>query len=70
MTINEAIQNLQAAKKRGVKNIILAWWSADQFDRADDETWASDAEKIDEDFDWSATHEDLLMSLETLQTND
>lgn len=70
MTIDEAIQNLKDAKKRGVKNIVLAWWDASMFDREDDAEWAADAEKIEEDFDWSSTHEDILMSLETLATND
>lgn len=70
MTIDEAIDNLRTAKNSGVKAVILAWWGADMFDRPDDETWAADAEKIEDKFDWAATHEDLLLSLETLAIND
>ena len=70
MTIDEAIQNLKDAKKRGVKSIVLAWWDASMFDREDDDEWAADVEQIDDKFDWSSTQEDILMSLEALATND
>ena len=47
MTVDEAIENLKAAKKRGVKNIVLAYWEADQFDREDDDVWADAADRIE-----------------------
>lgn len=59
MTIDEAIENLKDAKKSGVKNIILAWWAADMFDRADDDTWQHDADVAEEHMDWSATHDSI-----------
>jgi hypothetical protein len=64
MTINEAIENLKAAKKRGVKSIILAYWEADQFQRPDDEAWEHAAELVERKMDWSGTHDDLTMVLD------
>jgi len=64
MTINEAIENLKAAKKRGVKSIILAYWEADQFQRPDDEAWEHSAELVERKMDWSGTHDDLTMVLD------
>lgn len=64
MTIDEAIQDLKAAKKRGVKSVVLAWWSADMFERIDDETWEHAAEVVEQKHDWSSTHEDLQMTLD------
>jgi hypothetical protein len=60
MTIDEAIKNLQDAKTRGVKSIVLAWWSADMLARVDNDDWAHIAERVEEEMDWSNTHEDLL----------
>ena len=59
MTVDEAIENLKAAKKSGVKNIIAAWWFADQFQREDDDVWAEAAERVERKMDWSATHDDI-----------
>lgn len=72
MTVDEAIENLKDAKKRGVKNIVLAYWEADQFDRADDDVWADAADRVERKMDWSATHEDihLLIDLYTGPTGD
>ena len=69
MTIDEAIENLKAAKKSGVKNIIAAWWFADQFQREDDDVWAEAAEHIESKMDWSPTHDDIRTMLE-LYTNE
>lgn len=60
MTIDDAIDNLQRAKARGVKSVILAYWTADTFDCPDDENWQTDAEIVENKFDWSATHSDLM----------
>ena len=70
MTIDDAIELLQTAKKDGVKSVIAAWWYADQFGRKDDDKWADDAEFIDRKMDWSSTHDDLRARLDTLAAED
>ena len=67
MKIKQAIKQLQELEKDGVKNIILAFWEADDFDREDDKSWAEDVEIVDDSFDWSATHEDLNNYIESLK---
>ena len=67
MKIKQAIKELQELEKNGVKNIILAFWEADNFDREDDKDWAEDVEIVDDSFDWSATHDDLNNYIETLK---
>lgn len=64
MTIDEAIENLKDAKKRGVKSVILAWWDALDFSRQDDEAWEHAAEMVERKHDWSSTHEDLQTTLD------
>jgi hypothetical protein len=64
MTIDEAIKRLQAEKAAGIKNIVLAWWSADMFGRVDDEEWAYDAATVEENLDWSSTHDNILTTLD------
>lgn len=64
MTIDEAIENLKAAKESGVKNIIAAWWFADQFQREDDDVWAEAAERVEQKMDWSYAHEDIRELIE------
>ena len=59
MTIDEAIENLQSGKKEGVKNIVLAWWSAADFDRNDNDDWADAAATVEHKMDWSNTHNQL-----------
>jgi hypothetical protein len=67
MKIKQAIKELQGLEKQGVKNIILAFWEAEDFDRDEDKSWAEDVEIVDESFDWSATHEDLNNFMESLK---
>jgi len=69
VTINEAIDNLERAKKKGVKSVILAWWSADMFGRPDDADWERSSEIVEDKMDWSATHSDLTSVLD-LYTGD
>jgi len=69
MTIDDAIENLKDAKSRGVKSIILAWWDALQFSRQDDDAWEHAASVVEDKHDWSATHEDLQMTLD-MYTNE
>ena len=64
MTIDEAIKLLKAEKAAGVKSVIMAWWQADMFGRADDEAWEHAADMVERKHDWSATQEDLAMSLD------
>ena len=67
MKIKEAIEQLQELEKEGVKNIILAYWQAEDFDRKDNKSWAQDIEIIDESFDWSNSHDELSDCLESLK---
>jgi hypothetical protein len=64
MTIDEAIALLESEKAAGVKSIIVAWWQADMFSRADDEAWEHAAALVERKHDWSSTHEDLQMTLD------
>jgi hypothetical protein len=63
MQIDDAISCLQQAKKRGAKHIILAMWEADMFGKQDDGDWAAACGRLDENFDWSHTHEALEVML-------
>ncbi len=64
MTIDEAIENLNQAKKNGVQNVILAWWEADAFGRKDDEAWGEMCDVFDDKMDWSGTHDDIATMIE------
>lgn len=64
MTIDEAIENLKAEKRRGTKSVIIAWWNADQFQREDNDAWEHAAEVVERKHDWSSTHDDLAMALD------
>jgi hypothetical protein len=69
MTVDEAIENLKDAKKRGVKSVLLAYWEADQFDREDNDEWEHAAELVERKMDWSRTCDDIAMTLD-LYTNE
>lgn len=64
MTVDEAIENLKAEKRRGTKSVIIAWWNADQFQREDNDAWEHAAEVVERKHDWSSTHDDLAMALD------
>lgn len=64
MTIDEAIKLLEVEKAAGVKSVLVAWWTADTFGRADDEAWEYAADTVERKHDWSSTHEDLQMTLD------
>jgi len=68
MHIDDAIKALKEAKKTGTKAIIFAYWESEMFERDDDETWAHDANLVEEEFDWSRTHDQLSAYLESLDT--
>lgn len=59
MHIDEAIKRLQQEKKSGVKNLVVAWWTSELFDRKDDANWAVDAEYVEDNMDWSNAHEQI-----------
>jgi len=67
MKIKQAIKELQGLEKQGVKNIILAFWEAKDFDRDEDKSWVEDMEILHDSFDWSSTHEDLNNFMESLK---
>lgn len=59
MTIDDAIQQLQEAKARGVKSVVLAWWVAEEFGMPDDDKWGELTDHMDQ-MDWSSTHDRLM----------
>jgi hypothetical protein len=59
MTIDEAIKNLESAKRGGTKSIVFAWWSADMFGRTDDKKWRADSEWVENQMDWSYAHDQI-----------
>jgi hypothetical protein len=67
MEIQQAIRCLQQAKKRGARNVILAFWEADMFGRVDGEAWASACEHVDSQMDWSRTHDDIASVIEEVK---
>ena len=64
MKIDDAIKQLQNAKKKGTKNIIFAWWNSGKFDRQDNDAWAIDCDIIDDNMDWANTHDRLYDMME------
>ena len=67
MKIEDAIKLLKEEKKSGVKNIILAYWTAESFERKDDSSWQEDVNIVDADYDWSASQEAIEDILESLK---
>jgi hypothetical protein len=59
MTIDEAIKNLKQAKAQGTKSVVLAWWSAEDFNKPDDQEWEATAARIEDKMDWSGTHDTM-----------
>jgi len=67
MTIDDAIKMLTKRKRDGVKSIIFSFWTAESFDLPDDETWEDASESVEDNMDWSYTHDRLseLLKKET-----
>jgi hypothetical protein len=63
MSIDDAIKELQEAKARGVKSLVLAYWEASAFDRQDNEDWAYASEWVGDSMDWSAAHAAIISLL-------
>jgi hypothetical protein len=59
MNINDAIKMLRNAKKEGVKDIVLAYWTADMFDQKEGDAWAEISGIIEDDMDWSMAHDQM-----------
>jgi DNA-directed RNA polymerase alpha subunit len=59
MTIDDAIEKLQAAKARGVKNIVLACWCAENFDKLDDQKWEETTAFIEYEMNWSSAYDPM-----------
>jgi hypothetical protein len=66
MKIEEAIKLLQDEKKSGTKNVIMAYWTAESFERKDNRSWKEDLNIVDTDMDWSTSHEDIQSLLDSL----
>ena len=67
MKIKDAIKLLKEEEKNGVKNIIMAYWTAEAFNRKDDSSWREDVNIVDSDYDWSADQEGIEDMLESLK---
>ena len=67
MKIEDAIQMLVEAKNNGTKNIILAYWESDIFQKNDDGEWAEIAEQVEDQMDWSITNDGIESLIESLQ---
>jgi len=67
MKIKDAIKLLKEEEKNGVKNIILAYWTAEAFNRKDDSSWREDVDIVDSDYDWSADQEAIQDIFESLK---
>jgi hypothetical protein len=57
MNIDDAIHTLQEVKKNGTKNLIIAWWDSECFNRKEGKDWKSICNFVDNNMDWSSTHE-------------
>ena len=71
MTIDDAIKQLEDAKRNGKKNIVLAWWDASCFNRDDDNDWGAVCDIVEDKMDWSDAHEQMtdLITLSESDTN-
>ena len=56
MLIDDAISMLKDAKKNGAKNVVIAWWESDCFQRQEGKDWHEICQYMDENMDWSLTH--------------
>lgn len=67
MTIDEAIEMLKREKAGGTKNIVFAYWTSDMFEKEDDDSWGAEAEYIEDQMDWSASHDDMQNLLDNYE---
>ena len=64
MKIEDAIKQLKQRKDQGVKSIVLAYWEADMFDQKDNDKWEDIASIIEDQMDWSMTHDQMSQILD------
>ena len=57
MQIDDAIKMLREEKRKGVKSVILAYWTAEFLGRPDDDAFLADSEYVESEMDWSADNE-------------
>lgn len=57
MNIDRAIEILTLLKNKGETDIILAAWTAERFGLSGNDSWPALAEKVEQEMDWSATHD-------------
>ena len=57
MQIDDAIKMLREEKRKGVKSVILAYWTAEFLGRPDNEEFLADSEYVESEMDWSADNE-------------
>ncbi len=68
MSIDEAIKLLQHAKNTGTKSIVISWWDASMFGLDDDHDWLSLTQEIEDNFDWSGTHDKMQDCIDEIKT--
>lgn len=59
MTIETAIDFLREARLRGAKHILLAYWTAEDFDRKEGEAWATETEMLEASVDWTGVNDQI-----------
>lgn len=68
MRIDDAIKMLRDDKRKGVKSVILAYWTAEFFGRPDDDAFLADSEYVESEMDWSADNEAIEEMLDREDT--
>lgn len=66
MKIEDAIEALQEEKRNGTKNVIMAYWTAEDFNRKDNSSWQEELDIVDSDYDWSESHNEIGTLLDSL----
>jgi hypothetical protein len=59
MKIEQAIEMLKENRHKGVKDIVLAFWIAEDFDRAEGEAWATEAAMLEDSIDWTGVNDQI-----------
>ena len=62
MKVKDAIKLLKEIDQN--EEIIIAWWENDCFDLKK-KNWNKVMKYVDSEFDWSSTHDDLAMFMES-----
>jgi hypothetical protein len=59
MQIKDAILRLKKAKAQGVKNVIINWWEAENFNLVESPTWEKACRQASTQMEWDSAQEDL-----------